>query len=238
MSTSNARRVRPAPRADDTARRPRPIELWSLGGALFAVLLLAAGLLAPSTGATPQPQVTSLSADHALPGPAPAAASDPECDDGKDNDGDGKIDFPADPGCRSALDTSENDLTGTLPCPEPGFTFEGFKGTLEEPAGSEIIRHVLVMNGQVVVDRFEGVDPDFPNGTAQFTTTCSAGTQVLVTASWTVEGTKVNYTFDVKHQSGPGSDSIAKTIAAETRGGGEPTRSPASPRRPSPSSTA
>ncbi|HKJ36240.1 MAG TPA: calcium-binding protein [Solirubrobacterales bacterium] len=35
--------------------------------------------------------------------------SDPACSDGLDNDGDGKTDFPADPGCTGAADTSEVD---------------------------------------------------------------------------------------------------------------------------------
>ena len=34
------------------------------------------------------------------------------CADAKDNDGDGKIDYPADPGCSSATDTDETDATG------------------------------------------------------------------------------------------------------------------------------
>ncbi len=38
---------------------------------------------------------------------AVAAAATPQCSDGVDNDGDGKIDFPADPGCSSATDDSE-----------------------------------------------------------------------------------------------------------------------------------
>src|SRR5206468_1041110 len=33
----------------------------------------------------------------------------PACSDGVDNDGDNKIDFPADPGCTNAADTSETD---------------------------------------------------------------------------------------------------------------------------------
>ena len=37
------------------------------------------------------------------------AVMKPQCSDGKDNDGDGKIDFPADPGCSSALDDDETD---------------------------------------------------------------------------------------------------------------------------------
>ena len=35
--------------------------------------------------------------------------SAPQCGDGVDNDGDGKIDFPADPGCSSATDDNETD---------------------------------------------------------------------------------------------------------------------------------
>ena len=34
---------------------------------------------------------------------------DPACDDGLDNDGDGLVDFPADPGCSDATDTTETD---------------------------------------------------------------------------------------------------------------------------------
>ena len=48
-------------------------------------------------------------------GPAPADASvdvfadAPECNDGVDNDGDGLTDFPEDPGCEDAVDTSERE---------------------------------------------------------------------------------------------------------------------------------
>lgn len=37
----------------------------------------------------------------------------PECSDGIDNDGDGKIDFPADPGCTSPQDDDERDMVRT-----------------------------------------------------------------------------------------------------------------------------
>ncbi len=40
---------------------------------------------------------------------ASSASPLPQCSDGKDNDGDGKRDFPADPGCFSASDESEAD---------------------------------------------------------------------------------------------------------------------------------
>lgn len=43
-------------------------------------------------------------------------ASPPACNDSLDNDGDGKVDYPADPGCSSAVDTDETDA----PTPPPG----------------------------------------------------------------------------------------------------------------------
>ena len=52
------------------------------------------GLDAPVTVTTDDP-----------PPPTPKA----QCEDGKDNDGDGKIDYPADPGCTSRKDDSEID---------------------------------------------------------------------------------------------------------------------------------
>ncbi|HVF05195.1 MAG TPA: hypothetical protein VNA20_10165 [Frankiaceae bacterium] len=39
----------------------------------------------------------------------PPPPDKPQCDDGEDNDGDGKIDFPADPGCSSKQDDNEVD---------------------------------------------------------------------------------------------------------------------------------
>ncbi len=42
-------------------------------------------------------------------GIAVSAGSLLQCNDGIDNDGDGKVDYPTDPGCSSALDTDETD---------------------------------------------------------------------------------------------------------------------------------
>ena len=39
----------------------------------------------------------------------PVSSAKPECSDGIDNDSDGKLDYPNDPGCSSALDDSETD---------------------------------------------------------------------------------------------------------------------------------
>ncbi|MBW8018024.1 MAG: hypothetical protein FVQ82_17785 [Planctomycetes bacterium] len=47
----------------------------------------------------------------AVPAPPPPAA---QCEDGADNDGDGLIDYPADPGCSASGDDSEADA-GTPP---------------------------------------------------------------------------------------------------------------------------
>ena len=56
---------------------------------------------------TPEDNLThaiTLTPAGGTPPPAPAA-----CEDGLDNDSDGKIDYPADPGCSSLTDTSETD---------------------------------------------------------------------------------------------------------------------------------
>jgi hypothetical protein len=42
-------------------------------------------------------------------GQYPATPPSPACSNGKDDDGDGRIDFPADPGCTSATDDDETD---------------------------------------------------------------------------------------------------------------------------------
>ena len=50
---------------------------------------------------------------------APDAAAKPQCSDGIDNDGDGKIDYPDDPGCTSPLQDDETDDCPNGPhCPQ------------------------------------------------------------------------------------------------------------------------
>ena len=53
------------------------------------------------------------------PPPPPPPPVLPACSDGLDNDGDGKIDYPADPGCADLLDNDETDP----PPPSGGFGF-------------------------------------------------------------------------------------------------------------------
>src|SRR6185295_499168 len=64
---------------------------------------------------TRDPQLVVTTAFDDPPPPPPAAA----CADGQDNDGDGKIDFPADPGCASSTDGDETDAPPPLPPPPP-----------------------------------------------------------------------------------------------------------------------
>lgn len=52
--------------------------------------------------------------DNAFDAVDPDCAPEPECSDGVDNDGDGRADFPGDPGCDDASDFSET--SGLLPC--------------------------------------------------------------------------------------------------------------------------
>lgn len=47
----------------------------------------------------------SVMFQNGMPPPPPS----PQCSDGADNDGDGKVDFPNDPGCSSATDDDETD---------------------------------------------------------------------------------------------------------------------------------
>jgi hypothetical protein len=45
------------------------------------------------------------------------AGDDPRaCSDGIDNDGDGRVDYPQDPGCENALDPSEDDPAAPRAC--------------------------------------------------------------------------------------------------------------------------
>jgi hypothetical protein len=66
-----------------------------------------APLLPPVALPAPTPSPAPLPIVSPTPTPAPAPAS--QCADTIDNDGDGKIDYPADPGCSSAADTDETD---------------------------------------------------------------------------------------------------------------------------------
>ncbi|TJY61150.1 hypothetical protein E4T66_11035 [Sinimarinibacterium sp. CAU 1509] len=56
--------------------------------------------------------------------PPPPAA---QCGDGVDNDSDGKVDFPADPGCTSSDDNDEADPPCELPSPGQAMSLDGCK---------------------------------------------------------------------------------------------------------------
>jgi uncharacterized repeat protein (TIGR01451 family) len=54
----------------------------------------------------------------------------PQCSDGKDNDGDGKVDFGTDPGCTSLQDDDERDTASQLPRTGGGDAFFLLGGTV------------------------------------------------------------------------------------------------------------
>ena len=60
------------------------------------------------------------------------AAQAPQCSDGIDNDGDGLIDFPADPGCDDANDNDETNASTLAQC-EDGIDNDG-DGLIDFPA--------------------------------------------------------------------------------------------------------
>ncbi len=68
----------------------------------------------------PSPSATERCAPGLLCRPAtrglPPTCEREICDDGHDNDGDGKTDFPFDPGCTSSTDDSEDDPSTTPQC--------------------------------------------------------------------------------------------------------------------------
>lgn len=91
------------------------------------------------------------SSPQAAPVPAAApqvVAPTPVCADSIDNDGDGKVDFPADPGCQSATDEDESD-----PLPPP----------CEEPMAGEKVSLHGCGTGDVIVLR--GVNFEFDKAT-------------------------------------------------------------------------
>ncbi len=81
---------------------------------------VGASILLSSTTVTPPP-------------PPPAKAV---CEDGLDNDSDGKIDFPADPGCSSATDTDETDAPPPPPPPSGCGSGKTLLKTLDYETGS------------------------------------------------------------------------------------------------------
>ncbi len=104
------------------------------------------------------------------------------CGDGIDNDGDLKIDFPADPGCSSLDDTDEGDsCPGVGPgCPEcaDGIDNDG-DGQTDFPADTNCTSPSQASEGCVTTDGVEALVMPVTTGTTvgannDLTTTCSA----------------------------------------------------------------
>jgi hypothetical protein len=73
------------------------------------------------------------------------AGGAPECIDGVDNDGDGKIDFGSDPGCSSRSDDSEADNAANLRAGQLPFT--GTDVVVLGLAGSILLAAGLTLRG-------------------------------------------------------------------------------------------
>jgi large repetitive protein len=79
-----------------------------------------------------------------------------QCSDGVDNNGDGKIDFPNDPGCTSATDTTEDTLCPGAMCPACGDGMDNDSdGQTDYPAD------IACSSASGASENFCSVDPDF-----------------------------------------------------------------------------
>ncbi len=74
---------------------------------LIFILFISSVLAAYGPGNAPAPTVTTTTTTSSSGG---GGGSTPQCNDGRDNDLDGFIDYPNDPGCDSLTDTDETDL--------------------------------------------------------------------------------------------------------------------------------
>jgi uncharacterized protein YkwD len=77
---------------------------------------IGVGAATSSTGRVYWAQAFSTQAGTTPPPPPPPA---PACSNGKDDDGDAKVDYPADPGCTSSADTDEYNAAAPPPPPPP-----------------------------------------------------------------------------------------------------------------------
>lgn len=117
------------------------------------------------TGGTPIP---------GPPGPTPKA----QCDDGLDNDGDGKIDYPADPGCTSKDDNDE--WNGTTPGPEaPTCTLTASPSSITSSQSSTLTwsstnaTSVTASGGWSGEKALSGNQSVSPSSTTTYTITCT-----------------------------------------------------------------
>ena len=110
--------------ADTLALRERTAELGAAGGVGFALVGFGEG------GDGTLYMVHQNGSIYRL------SAADPACDDGLDNDGDGLIDFPEDPGCMNAVsdledpacnDGVDNDGDGLVDLADPGCQGNAFR---------------------------------------------------------------------------------------------------------------
>lgn len=87
---------------------------------------LGVGAASSSTGRIYWAQAFGTQTGSTPPPPPPSYA----CSNGVDDDGDAKVDYPADPGCTSSSDNDEYNASAPPPPPPPSTTVDAFPSTL------------------------------------------------------------------------------------------------------------
>jgi hypothetical protein len=157
--------------------------------------------------------------DPPPPPPDDPPPATPKCSDGADNDSDGKIDG-ADPGCLTGPggaydpdDHGEDDVSVGENCPGP---MSSRMITIEQNnVGTEMIGHLLRLNGQIRVQKAAG-QADFDTGTLMTTMVCS-GNAVTLVIDWTRTGTTITYELFITNDNATGGGTFQIVAAANTR---------------------
>ncbi|CAN5814910.1 hypothetical protein BH23ACT12_BH23ACT12_02850 [soil metagenome] len=78
-----------------------------------------APLVVPVPTPSPAPSLEPAPTASPTPSPSPSRRPAPQCSNGRDDDGDGRTDFPADKGCSSRTDRTESPDPRPTPPPAP-----------------------------------------------------------------------------------------------------------------------
>ncbi len=104
---------------------------------------------------------------HACKGPAGSRICQPaQCNDGMDNNGDGRSDFPADPGCANTTDDSEDTVCPGPSCPECADGLDNDGDTqIDYPADSGCLSASADNEGCAETDPIVAITTPTTNGT-------------------------------------------------------------------------
>jgi hypothetical protein len=134
----------------------------------------------------------------------------PQCSDGADNDGDGQVDFPADPGCSSPGDDDETD-----PAPTPGCTVLGGGQIVARSGdratfavGARVSRAGVPSAGLVYVDHGPTTRLSVFSRDATSVTCSPDGTKATILGRALVAGGTTSYRVEVTDHGGTRSDDL------------------------------